>query len=152
MTIIRLSTSINAPVQIVFDTARDIGFHEKSTGKTNEKAIAGRTSGCIGLNETVTFRARHFGVYLTHTSRITEMEIPDYFVDEMVEGRFKSFRHFHLFEEKNGKTIMTDEIRYETPFGIFGKLFDAFLLRKHLHDFLLERNTILKEYVEKQLP
>lgn len=152
MTTLYFSTTIKAPIQTVFDAARDIGLHQESTNTTNEKAIAGRTSGLIELYETVTFKAKHFGVYLTHTSKITEMKIPYYFVDEMIKGLFQSFRHRHSFEEKNGITIMTDEIQYETPFGILGKLFNSLLLKKHLQNFLLERNRILKEWIENQLP
>jgi len=32
------------------------------------------------------------------TSKITLMQDPDYFVDEMVSGAFKSFRHEHIFQ------------------------------------------------------
>ncbi|MRX38848.1 cell division protein [Flavobacterium sp. LC2016-23] len=148
MTTIHLVTQVNASKKITFDTARDIGLHQKSAATSNEKAIAGITSGLIKYNETVTWRGKHFGFYLTHKSRITKMELYDYFRDEMEEGKFKSFRHQHFFEEKNGITIMKDHLQYETPYGIFGKLFDILFLKKHLTHFLLERNKILKEVSE----
>ncbi|MDY0987304.1 hypothetical protein SOM12_07765 [Flavobacterium sp. CFBP9031] len=77
------------------------------------------------------------------------MNFYDYFVDEMEEGKFKSFKHEHFFEEENNHTIMKDLLQYETPFGIFGKLFDILLLQKHLTNFLLERNKVLKAVSEK---
>jgi len=40
-------------------------------------------SGLIGMNDSVTWRAKHFGVYQKSTSKITEFERPNYFVDEM---------------------------------------------------------------------
>ena len=148
MTTIHLITKIKAPIQTVFDVSRDIDVHLRSTFQSNEKAIAGRTSGLIELNETVTWRGKHFGCYLKHQSKITEMESPNYFVDEMVHGHFKSFRHEHTFVSQNGITVMIDFLQYETPFGIFGKLFDHLLLQKHLTDFLLKRNEILKDLAE----
>lgn len=151
MTTIQLVTQINASKQITFDTARDIDLHQKSAATSNEKAIAGITSGLINYNETVTWRGKHFGFYLTHKSRITQMDLYDYFLDEMEEGKFKSFRHQHFFEEKNGITIMKDHLEYETPFGIFGELFDILFLEKHLTNFLLARNKVLKEVSEKQI-
>ena len=151
MTTINLTTKIKAPKQIVFDASRNIDIHQQSASKTSEVAIAGITSGLINLNETVTWRGKHFGFYLTHKSRITAMNFYDYFVDEMEEGKFKSFRHEHFFEEQNGVTIMKDKMQYETPFGIFGKVFDSLFLKKHLIQFLLERNKILKEVAEKQI-
>ena len=150
MTTINLITKINAPKQIVFDLARNIDVHQNSASKTDEKAIAGITSGLINLNETVTWKGKHFGIYLTHTSKITEMELHDYFADEMIHGNFKSFKHEHSFIEKNGKTVMIDNLIYETPFGIFGKLFDRLILKKHMINFLKTRNAFLKNLAENQ--
>jgi ligand-binding SRPBCC domain-containing protein len=148
MTTIRLITTIVAPKQIVFDISRDIDVHQKSASKSKEKAIKGITSGLINSNETVTWRGKHFGFYLTHKSRITTMNLYDFFVDEMEEGKFKSFKHQHFFEETNGITTMTDLLEYETPFGILGKVFDVLFLKKHLIQFLLERNKTLKKIAE----
>lgn len=145
MTTINLTTNIKAPRQTVFNVSRNIDIHQQSASKTNEAAIAGVTSGLINYNETVTWRGKHFGFYLTHKSRMTAMDLHDYFVDEMEEGKFKTFKHEHFFEEINGGTIMTDKLQYETPYGIFGKLFDVLFLKRHLTQFLLERNKILKE-------
>ena len=44
--------------------------------------------------------------------------------------------------------IEKDKLQYETPFGIFGKIFDYFLLKNHLTNFLLNRNNILKRIAE----
>lgn len=151
MTTINLTTKIKAPKQIVFNASRNIDIHQQSASPSKEKAITGVTSGLINLNETVTWRGRHFGFYLTHKSRITAMNLYDYFVDEMEKGKFKSFKHKHFFEEENGITIMKDQLQYETPFGILGKLFDVLLLKKHLTNFLLERNKVLKEVSEKSI-
>jgi ligand-binding SRPBCC domain-containing protein len=149
MTTINLITKINAPKKIVFDLSRNIDIHQNSASQTNEKAIAGVTSGLINFNETVTWRGKHFGFYLTHKSRMTAMDFYDYFVDEMEEGNFKSFKHEHSFVEKDGKTVMIDNINYQTPFGIFGRLFDKLFLKKHLTNFIIKRNEILKELAEK---
>lgn len=150
MTTINLITKINAPKQIVFDLSRNIDVHQNSVSQTNEKAIAGVTSGLINYNETVTWRGKHFGIYLTHKSRMTAMDLYDYFVDEMEEGKFKSFKHEHSFVEKEGKTVMIDNLNYEKPFGIFGKFFNKIILKKHLTNFIQERNRVLKKLAENQ--
>lgn len=150
MTTILLITKINAPIQTIFDLARNIDIHQQSTAQSNEKAIAGKTSGLIELGETVTFRGKHFGFNLKHQSEITEMETPNYFEDEMIKGHFKSFRHEHTFVTQNSVTVMVDYLQYKVPFGIFGKLFNKLLLKKHLENFLLKRNEMLKVLAEKQ--
>lgn len=150
MTTIKLITKINAPINKVFDLNRNIDIHKLSTSKSKETAIDGITFGLINLYETVTWRGKHFGIYLTHKSLISAMEIPNYFVDEMIEGRFKSFKHEHAFVEKDGKTVMIDSIEYKTPFGIFGQVFDKIILKKHLKSFITERNQFIKNLAENQ--
>lgn len=73
---IELRTEINAKKEIVFDLSRSIDLHKISTHQTKEQAIAGKTSGLIGLDESVTWRAKHFGIYQTLTSKITEFDPP----------------------------------------------------------------------------
>jgi len=62
MSKIELETIINIinindinDINVVFDLIRNIDFHKISTKKSNEEAIAGKTSGLIALNETVTW-------------------------------------------------------------------------------------------------
>lgn len=150
MTKIKLQSKIKAPIEVVFNLSRNIDVHQESASSSNEKAIAGKTSGLIELNETVTWKGKHFGFYLTHSSKITEMELPNYFVDIMEKGHFKSFRHEHYFKEENGFTTMKDVLIYETPFWIFGRFFDSIFLENHMRNFLLERNAILKNIAENQ--
>jgi ligand-binding SRPBCC domain-containing protein len=148
MTTIHLTTIINAQIETVFNNARNIDLHQQSASQTNEKAIAGRTTGLIEKGETVTWKGKHFGFYIQHQSSITEMDFPTYFVDKQLKGHFKSFTHQHLFEEKNGATIMQDIVQYETPFGVFGKLFDKLFLKKHLIQFLSCRNKSLNDAIK----
>ena len=76
MTTIHLSTKIKSSKQVIFDLSRNIDVHKLSTAKSNETAIDGVTSGLINKGETVTWRGKHFGFYLTHKSIISAMEIP----------------------------------------------------------------------------
>lgn len=83
---IEIQTVIKAEIRVVFDLARSIDLHKVSTEKTNEEAISGKVSGLIGLGESVTWRAKHFGIYQKLTSKVTDFDMPNYFVDEMVKG------------------------------------------------------------------
>ena len=149
MSKIELSIQINAPVERCFDLSRSIDLHMESTKQTGERAISGKTSGLFELGETVTWRAKHFGIWQNLTSKITEYKYPDYFVDEMVSGAFKSFRHEHHFSNDNGQTLMKDVFVFESPFGIFGKLFNWLVLKKYMTNLLVERNRVIKEAAEK---
>ncbi len=147
---IELRTEIKADKEIVFDLSRSIDLHKISTEHTNETAIAGKTSGLIGLNESVTWRAKHFGIYQKLTSKITEYDRPNYFADEMVSGAFSQFKHEHHFAELNGGTLMTDIFDYKSPFGVLGSLADKIILKQYMTDLLSERNRIVKEFAESE--
>lgn len=149
MTTITLVTEINAPIKLVFDLSRDIDFHIKSASKTNEKAIAGVTEGLINKGETVTWRGKHFGLYIKHTSKIIKLQSPLSFTDIMIEGHFTYFCHDHYFEEIENKIFMKDVLKYKTPYGIFGRIFNKLVLKNHLTNFLKERNHAIKIEAQK---
>ncbi|MBL7697876.1 MAG: SRPBCC family protein [Chitinophagaceae bacterium] len=145
---IELQTIIHAPIERCFDLARSIDLHKLSTGGTNEEAIAGVTTGLISGGEEVTWRAKHFGITQTLSSRITAFERPYYFRDEMIKGAFKMIRHDHIFEEKQGYTLMSDKFRFESPGWIFGDIFNTLVLKKYLGSLLKKRNNIIKQVAE----
>lgn len=145
---IKLSTDINSTLEICFDLARSIGLHKISTAQTNEEAMAGKASGSIGLNETVTWKAKHSGLVFQLTSLITAFDKPHFFVDKQIKGLFKTMIHEHIFEQAGNKVVMLDTFEFHSPFGIFGKLFNTFFLTNYFKKLLYERNQIIKEYAE----
>lgn len=146
-----LTTHIKAPIEVCFDLARSIDLHMDTMKHTGETAIAGVTSGLIGLNETVTWKARHFGVVMKLTSKIIECDFPVIFADEMVSGPFKMMKHRHVFEQKKGYTLMTDEFVYESPLGILGNLADALFLRTYMQNLIGHRNQAIKHKAESTI-
>lgn len=145
---IELQTEIKADIEVVFDLSRSIDLHKASTAHTNEKVVSGKSSGLLGINESVTWRAKHFGIYQNLTARVTEFARPHYFVDEMMKGAFQSFRHEHIFSNMKNGTLMTDVFDYKSPLGLLGKFADYLFLEKYMNDFLMKRNIILKDLAE----
>lgn len=151
MSVIRLHTPIHADIRKVFDLARDIDLHQKSTFRTGEKAIAGRTSGLIEQGETVTWKASHLGIMQTLTTKIVTMQKPHHFTDVMLKGAFRSMKHQHLFRKEGRYTVMTDIFEFESPFGIIGKIVNAVFLKNYMKKFLLERNRLIKNTAEAEV-
>ena len=147
---IHLTIFIAAPIHRVFDSSRSINLHKISTAGTNEDAVAGVTTGLINLNETVTWQARHLFKTRKFTSKITAMESPEHFIDEMQSGDFKNFNHQHYFKPVDNGTIMIDILNFETPYGIIGRWAEKLFLKKYLEKFLLQRNKVIKEYAETE--
>ena len=148
MPIIELSTLINAPRERVFDLARSIDARQNSTHGTQERAVAGVTSGLIGMNDEVTWEARHFGVRQRLRVRVTAFNRPQHFQDIMVAGAFKRMKHDHEFLEDRYGTRMIDRFEFQSPFGLLGSFVDRLFLTKYMRRFLLQRNAILKEWAE----
>lgn len=148
MPVIELKTSIHAPIERCFDLSRSIDLHADSMSHTNEKPIAGRTSGLIEKGETVTWEARHFGITQNLTSIITDVESPTFFADEMVKGAFKRFRHEHWFSTDNEVTELIDIFDYTSPLGPLGRFVDWLVLERYMRDLLVRRNEVLKAYAE----
>jgi ligand-binding SRPBCC domain-containing protein len=124
MPIIEFCTSINAPVEICFDLARDIDLHTASTVRYGRKS-SGRdhdfgtvkcnftcqtqiTSGLLNLGEEVTWEATHLWIRQRLTSRITSFDRPRHFRDSQISGAFRRFDHDHYFRVESGSTVMRD--------------------------------------------
>lgn len=148
MPVLELHTSVDAPAERVFDLARSIDLHTASMARHREQAVAGVTSGLIGLGQSVTWRARQFGLPVLFTSRITAFDRPRYFRDDMVAGPFRSFTHHHHFESSGDSTVMRDIFDYQPPFGLLGKLADRLFLADRMTRLLGGRNTVLKAVAE----
>jgi ligand-binding SRPBCC domain-containing protein len=131
------------PREHLFDLARSVDTHTESQKGAGERAVAGVTSGLIGDGQEVTWRARHFGVRLRMTSRITSLDFPKTFADEQVKGPFKAFRHVHEFEATATGSIMTDRVEFTAPFGPLGRLVELLVLRRYLERLIRDRGRYL---------
>ncbi|MGH9189667.1 MAG: SRPBCC family protein [Acidimicrobiales bacterium] len=141
-------TVINAPIETVFGLSLDIDAHLASMSRANERAIEGVTTGRIDLGQSVTWRATHFGIPFTMTSRVTELERPHRFVDEQVRGPFRSFHHEHLFDDANGGTVMADRVRFDAPLGFIGRTVERLLLARYLRQLIEQRGEFLRAAAE----
>lgn len=148
MPTIHLTSFIAAPQDIVFDLNRNISLHKISMEQFGEQAISGVTSGLINKDDTVTWKGKHLYKTRFFTSRIIEMKPYESFTDKMVKGDFKSFEHQHFFKPAVNGTIVIDIIKYETPYGLIGKLVNKFHLNSYLEKLISQRNKVIKQYAE----
>ena len=148
MPVIKIETRIDASIETVFDLAHSIDLHVQSTAQTNEKAVAGCTTGLISLGESVTWEATHFGVKQQLATQVVQFDRPRHFRDSMVSGAFKRFDHDHYFESVAGQTLMKDTFDYTSPFGILGRIADFMVLKRYMTRLLRTRNGVIKSVAE----
>jgi ligand-binding SRPBCC domain-containing protein len=67
-------------------------------------------------------RLRLLGVPFEWLTRISVWNPPQEFVDEQVEGPYRTWMHKHLFVETSEGTRMHDAVTYELPFYPVGEL------------------------------
>ncbi|MFY9677403.1 SRPBCC family protein [Glutamicibacter protophormiae] len=130
-------------VASLWDKSLDIDAHTDSMKDSGERAVAGVTTGTIGLGEQVTWRATHFGVPLRMTSKITVLREHTTFTDEQLHGPFKYFRHVHEFIDCGQETVMIDKISFAAPLGPLGWLAERLVLGWYMPRLIRSRNSFL---------
>ena len=146
---IRIETRIKAPIELCFDLALDVDAHAESAAFSTERVVKpGRLHGVLELGDLIAFEGRHFGIRQRFVAKITVLDRPRLFIDEMVEGRFNSLRHVHEFESHSGLTIMRDLLEWTPPFGLVGSLADRIFLVRHMRWFVTTKQCQLKRIAE----
>jgi len=147
--VIRLETVIAAPIGDCFELSLSVDAHTASMSASGEYAVSGVTSGVMGPGDTVTWRARHFGIVFRMNSAITEYDYPGRFVDEQQRGPFRRWWHEHTFTAMpDGGTQMSDVVEFQSSFGPVGTVADRLVLHRYMSRLLLRRNTWLKASLE----
>jgi hypothetical protein len=145
------TTLIHAPIERCFDLSRCVEVHLLANVHSGEQALArgGVTSGLVGLSQEVTWRAKHFGMWQTLTSRTTVMESPRYFQVTMVRGIFRFMQADHLFRSTEpGITEMSDHFCIAAPLPVLGPIAEVIFLRRYMLALLRERNAVIKRVAE----
>ena len=148
MPFIHLTTFIAAPQERVFDLSRSVNLHKYSMNKHQEKIVDGVMSGFMNVNDTVTWKAKHLFKERRLKIKISQLQRPDFFTDEQVEGDFVSMKHEHYFKPIENGMIMIDQFHFETPYGFWGKIINGVYLEKYMTRLLSERNKVIKQTAE----
>ena len=82
------------------------------------------------------------------TNKISTMEYPTRFVDEIVKGPFKKLHHQHLFKIIDSQTEMTDVFDFQAPFGLLGRLVEKIFLKNYMLKLIEKRNEVIKFQAE----
>lgn len=142
-------TIVNASLENCFDLSRSIDFHVESMADSGERPVNGKVSGLIELGEFVEWEATHFFVRQRLSSKVTRMQRPHFFVDEMVNGAFKSFSHKHKFvRHKSSEVLMIDDFCYEVPLGVLGHIANFFIVERYMRHLITKRNLQIKRAFE----
>lgn len=120
---------VPADIDRVWDFYTDIGHLKVITPPEMRLSVVRTTSGTRLQEGMEVWLEGKLGIKSTWHSKITEMK-PYVYVDEMLEGRFRIWKHTHAFERVDGGTRVVDEIEFELRYGLLGRMLDGYAYRQ----------------------
>jgi len=82
-------------------------------------------------------------VKLRWRTLITDYNQPYKFIDQQIKGPYSLWHHTHEFEEKDGGTLIHDNVTYAIPLGFIGQLLHAVYIKHDIKSIFKYRRKIL---------
>ena len=76
---------------------------------------------------------------------ITQYSKPYKFIDQQIKGPYSLWHHTHIFEEKDGGTLIKDDLMYAVPIGFFGQLINSIYIQYDVKSIFKYRHKILDQ-------
>ena len=88
-------------------------------------------------------------LWVTLESAHTIYDPPHAFEDIQIQGPFKSWRHRHLVEPHEEGAKLTDEIHFEAPGGVVGRLLAPKMVVPRLQKMFEYRHEVTRRWCEQ---
>lgn len=96
--------------------------------------------------EIITYKVKLLpGVWIPWVTEIKAVSEGESFIDEQRSGPYRFWHHRHLFESKDGGTLMKDLVHYSVGMWVFGEIAHAVYVRKKLESIFAFRRQVLEE-------
>jgi ligand-binding SRPBCC domain-containing protein len=139
------SISVNAPIERCFLLSTSIELVRETL---QMKPVEGKTSGLIVDGDRLLWRGIKFGIPAHHETLITGYDRPNFFQDTMGKGYFEHFQHDHHFTFADGRTLMSDTVRFSLPFGWAGQAVGKYIVVPHVVKLMKSRFETIKRLAE----
>lgn len=135
---------VSRPLARVFPFFADAKNLERITPQFLSFSIV--TNGPIVMREgtVIDYRLSLHGLPFHWRTLIAAWEPPHRFVDEQLEGPYRSWSHEHRFEERGDTTIVRDHVRYRVPGGA---LVDRLFVERNVRRIFAFRFEAIERWV-----
>jgi ligand-binding SRPBCC domain-containing protein len=142
---------INAPIQDIWRFfSNPVNLKAITPAYMNFVITSGDLPEEIQAGQVITYKVSPIlNIPLNWETAIAEAVQHKYFVDEQKKGPYKLWRHKHIFEEKDGGVLMTDQVSYELPLGMLGVLAHSLLVKKQLREIFDFRYSKIENLFKK---
>ncbi len=124
----------SSPKNLALITPPEMGF----------KIISGTTDEPIFEGMQINYIVKPLlGIPLKWKTEIGKTEVNKLFTDKQLKGPYKLWYHRHTFIEQNNGVLMRDEVSYQLPLGIIGKLAHRLFVRKKIESIFEFRRKVL---------
>lgn len=101
----------------------------------------------------IEYRLRIHGMPVRWRTRIMEWQPPQRFVDTQIRGPYALWHHTHTFEaQADGRTLMTDTVRYAIGFGPLGGLAHRLFVRRDVERIFEHRARVIPALLAASVP
>jgi ligand-binding SRPBCC domain-containing protein len=128
----RQSFIVKRSIERVWDFYTDVKHLETITPDKIDLKIINATNQRIILGQEIWISGKIITKIRRSTwhSKITLVQ-PYEYVDEMLTGPFRKWKHSHKFHNLDGKqTEIVDTVEFELPYGRLGKLFEGYAYKQ----------------------
>jgi ligand-binding SRPBCC domain-containing protein len=105
----------------------------------------------LRVGSTAIIETRLFGMFTRRwIAKHTLYDPPRMFEDVQVSGPFKLWRHRHIVEPHEQGATLRDEIEFEPPLGVIGRLAAPLLIVPRLRRMFDYRHQVTREWCEAE--
>jgi ligand-binding SRPBCC domain-containing protein len=119
------SFTVSADIDRVWGFYTDVGHLKVITPRQLKLKVEKSTTGERLQEGTELWISAQLVTRSTWHSKITRLA-PYVYVDEMLEGKFRHWKHTHVFRKTEGSTEILDEIELVLPYGALGRMFEGY--------------------------
>lgn len=84
--------------------------------------ITKKSTDTISMGSLIDYKLKIHKIPVRWRTKISEWNPESSFVDDQLKGPYKKWHHVHTFESVPGGTLISDDVTFQMPGGIFGKL------------------------------
>jgi ligand-binding SRPBCC domain-containing protein len=136
---------IEKPITDVFNFFSDEKNLEAITPPWLNFKVLNKSTKTMQEGTLINYELKIRGVLVKWQTKILEWKPTSHFIDAQLKGPYKIWHHTHEFIEVQGGTFMTDIVKYEIPYGIFGSLAKLLFVKNDVEKIFNYRFLKIKE-------